>query len=619
MKEKKARFSNEQKGGEDRVSSLPDDLIHHIMSFSDVSSAVQTSALSKRWKLIWTTLPFLNFIKDEYMSTPIGIKFVHEFFRYRNYESQVSKLHLAFQSPPPFWVDWFTTYAISHNVEELNFDIASFGTSDDAIELSTFSSKTIKELTLRLNFAELVESDRWDLPVLTTLRLIQRAPYHSWMAYKLLDSCLICLPCLRTLLLDGFELPNSFSIPSLTSLHLARCGLPQKVWDLPSLITLTLEDVSFNESITFLSTLFNLRNLILFFRTRTMMDCYIVSPQLVNLEINAPMSTTGHSSNITVLAPKIRNFSSVGIFSITFGVTKLENVNINLQGSTALDASPKKLERYYGHVVYMFPGLGNARILTLDLATIEALSSISKLLSLFPSPFYNLKYVKVPQGYKESCIPTCLKQYLLDRSPNATIVTTLPQQDELIPQNLVAEKLLAASVARTGHDQASSSKAPDDFGLWQGHEVNLEFLGLLDCISKKYPETFEYFTTHNKKLCTMKLNMLCTMVKNFTKTSLTEVDTEMITEYRAQFADLQRSFNVQWLVNHLNSIEQLQCSQPLVDKLHALHSHISDARSKLQDSQTLGMRTMTEIYRNVGTMGTSLVVGNIGECLFSSP
>lgn len=113
--------------------------------------------------------------------------------------------------------------------------------------------------------------------------------------------------------------------------------------------------------------------------------------------------------------------------------------------------------------------------------------------------------------------------------------------------------------------------------------------------------------------------MLCTIVKNFTDTSLMEVDTEMITEYRAQFADLQRSFNVQWLVNHLNSIEQLQCSQSLLDKLHALDSQIDDARSKLQDLQALGMKTMTEIYRSVRTVGTSLVVGNIGEYLFSGP
>ena len=48
----------------------------------------------------------------------------------------------------------------------------------------------------------------------------------------------------------------------------------------------------------------------------------------------------------------------------------------------------------------------------------------------------------------------------------------------------------------------------------------------------------------------MKLNMLCTIVKDYTRTSMTEVDIEMIAEYRAQFADLQRSFNViDWITS----------------------------------------------------------------------
>ena len=87
-----------------------------------------------------------------------------------------------------------------------------------------------------------------------------------------------------------------------------------------------------------------------------------------------------------------------------------------------------------------------------------------------------------------------------------------------------------------------------------------------------YPETFDHFTTNSKKLCTMKLNMFCTIVKDYTRTSMTEVDTEMIAEYRAQFADLQRSFNVKRLVNHLNSLQD----KLLPDKLDAVDSWIAD-------------------------------------------
>ncbi|KAJ3687144.1 hypothetical protein LUZ61_016308 [Rhynchospora tenuis] len=45
----------------DMISSLPDCLIHAIMSFLTAQEAVQTCVLSKRWKNLWTTLPFLDF------------------------------------------------------------------------------------------------------------------------------------------------------------------------------------------------------------------------------------------------------------------------------------------------------------------------------------------------------------------------------------------------------------------------------------------------------------------------------------------------------------------------------------------------------------------------------
>ena len=140
----------------------------------------------------------------------------------------------------------------------------------------------------------------------------------------------------------------------------------------------------------------------------------------------------------------------------------------------------------------------------------QALSAVSKLLVQVPSPFYQLKHVKVPQGHKDSSISADLKRYLLGRSPEATIVTKLPQV----------------------------VKQPFN--------------------------------------CTMKLNMLCTIVKDYTRMSMTEVDIEMIAEYRAQFADLQRSFNVKWLVNHLNYVEQFQITRLVPDKLDAVDSCIAD-------------------------------------------
>ncbi|KAF9597013.1 hypothetical protein IFM89_014878 [Coptis chinensis] len=47
--------------GVDRLSTLPDALVHHILSFFDMKVIVQTSLLCKRWKNLWNSVPNLNF------------------------------------------------------------------------------------------------------------------------------------------------------------------------------------------------------------------------------------------------------------------------------------------------------------------------------------------------------------------------------------------------------------------------------------------------------------------------------------------------------------------------------------------------------------------------------
>ncbi|KAL7166269.1 hypothetical protein ACSBR2_037025 [Camellia fascicularis] len=47
--------------GEDRISTLPDSVLAHILSFLPTKYAVATSTLSPRWKHIWTSVPNLEF------------------------------------------------------------------------------------------------------------------------------------------------------------------------------------------------------------------------------------------------------------------------------------------------------------------------------------------------------------------------------------------------------------------------------------------------------------------------------------------------------------------------------------------------------------------------------
>ncbi|KAK1403074.1 hypothetical protein POM88_002679 [Heracleum sosnowskyi] len=395
------------------------------------------------------------------------------------------------------------------------------------------------------------------------------------------------------------RLPSSFALPALKSLHLVSCELPETVWDLPALVSLVLADVDVPVDISnYLCVLVNLRS--------SLTEYSALTP------------------NILIFAPKLCNLIILGIFTITCGASKLENVTIKLRGSFGDENTTtwEMLNQYSRRIMFMLPGLGSARTLTLDEDTVEVLSSVASLLERSSSPFYNLKYVKLPHRYTKSGagLSGTTKSYLLGASSGASIVSSFPQ-DNVIPritpfsptaQDVMQEdprasppmelndsqgihkkvcsdsltmkvkeehgvdnsRLFDRKVGQVGtllqgfggvvpldNDQTSSSRGITDFGLWQGHEVKSEFLGLLELIMEKYPETFDHFTTKSNSFCSMKLIILCTSISAFITTAMTEINTEMITEYRALFSYLQSSFNLQWLVNHLNYIEQLLISQ----------------------------------------------------------
>ena len=636
--EKKLRITTEFKG-EDRISVLTDDVIHQILKFVDTKLAVQTCILSKRWKLVWTTLPYLNFKWDEQGSAKSTTNFTRHVLNHRNHQSQISSLEL--KHLPAGLNDKFIEYAILHHVQHLS---VHFRRKHKPYKLYNFSSSSIRSLELRMRLEDLAsESDCWDLPSLTTLNLRH---LHTGHVYQILPvRCLTSLPALRTLHLSFWNFRESaiyLSLPDLTALYLDTCKMPDKVWNLPALKTLRLEDVKFpgNTSDT-LAAFVSLQNLTLDM-AYAHEDFFITCPELINLEIKTSLSycdTDTIEGNIMVLSPKLSNFTSVGFFPITFGASNLDNVYLKLRGwLNYTNSSRNKLKVYFRRITHMLSGLGSAKILHLELETIRALSLIADILASSPSPFCNLKCVMLPHGFKEENLSGSLRSYLFGGSPTATILTTTRQN--MIPCTPAASMTAVDNdmvvndgipVEGTHNDQVSSSRENIHLWLWQGNEIDSKFEGLLNQIMNKYPETFEHLATKNKKFCTMKLNMLCTAVNDFIKIPVTEVDPEIIGEYRDVFADLQKlGFNVSWLVTRLINIEQLRFSQSPLPKLHAVDCHnddgqsqlqdlqirIDDAKIKLQGLQTLRAKKMQQLQKAFGTMDANPAVGYVGDNLF---
>ncbi|PWA49406.1 F-box domain, Leucine-rich repeat domain, L domain-like protein [Artemisia annua] len=86
----------------DRLSSLPDDLIHKILSFNDTIDAIKTSTLSSRWRFIWTTMMCLAFSSEDFPNLRKFSKFVTRVLSGRDNQREVSSVKLTFRGKPVY-------------------------------------------------------------------------------------------------------------------------------------------------------------------------------------------------------------------------------------------------------------------------------------------------------------------------------------------------------------------------------------------------------------------------------------------------------------------------------------------------------------------------------------
>ncbi|CAD6246671.1 unnamed protein product [Miscanthus lutarioriparius] len=60
----------------DRISDLPDELLHHAMSFLPARDVVRTCVLSTRWRHLWVSMPYLSVDTGDFINQRSFIKFV---------------------------------------------------------------------------------------------------------------------------------------------------------------------------------------------------------------------------------------------------------------------------------------------------------------------------------------------------------------------------------------------------------------------------------------------------------------------------------------------------------------------------------------------------------------
>ncbi|KAF9588371.1 hypothetical protein IFM89_008801 [Coptis chinensis] len=210
MKMVKSNYSRNSKAkklkistNEDRISSLPNNLIHEILSFLDMKHAARTSILSTRWRDLWTSIPTLNFNSTVFLESTRKTskdkdRFI-DFIDQRVYS----------------WV----VALVRRNVQELVIDIPASLHYLLSVPLCLFNcaSLTVLKLQFERLYVPLALPHFISLPLLLTLHLKSVNFLDEDLTSKLFSSCpvlesLVIVDCrfgkMKKLIISGLKLKH---------------------------------------------------------------------------------------------------------------------------------------------------------------------------------------------------------------------------------------------------------------------------------------------------------------------------------------------------------------------------------------------------------------------------
>ncbi|MCL7040512.1 hypothetical protein MKW94_000489 [Papaver nudicaule] len=149
-------------GDQDRISALPESILHHILSFLDLKQAIKSSILSSKWRYVWTSLPFLCFDFGLFQTknsmqpkAKLFEKFVDRVFQLRDTSSSIERLNLncfEFVSPDIqnlsnslyAWI----LIGLKRKIKELYLDVP-FSPKDFKLPSNIFTCESLTKLQLR--------------------------------------------------------------------------------------------------------------------------------------------------------------------------------------------------------------------------------------------------------------------------------------------------------------------------------------------------------------------------------------------------------------------------------------------------------------------------------------
>lgn len=228
---------------DDRISKLPDELIHLILGLLDGTKlAVRTCVLSTRWKNLWTTLPHI-YLKTYPRSSLSNLRFFESFFSNRNNQnSVVSTIKTVGDIEDGRLLRKIIDYAGPHNIQKLEiaqlFSNYHLGENVDYLKISSWNLPNLTTLSLRNVPLHLSFYIRWGnnefnkimvnrvsttLVNLRNLSLVVngRAKYIVDMSSTELENL--------TIFIEGQLSQHVISAPKLKSLHYQQSTSPLEI------------------------------------------------------------------------------------------------------------------------------------------------------------------------------------------------------------------------------------------------------------------------------------------------------------------------------------------------------------------------------------------------------
>ncbi|XP_059306095.1 putative FBD-associated F-box protein At3g50710 [Lycium ferocissimum] len=356
--------------GIDRISYLPDGILHDTLSSLDIFDVFHLSILSKRWNYIWRTMPYLYFdifrFGNERINRPKDCEMVKTFNDFIN------------------WI------LITQCVENLVcFKLCCGNLFDEGaifrwIRVAT--RRNVQELVLRFDPAETFE-----LPYCV-------ATSESLRVLKLrLDGAILKLPNhmgfsqLKLLHLTEVELSNEH----LTSCLFSKCPVLEKlILEECILETMTVLDIA-STSLVYVAIKSDVKDGEIYRNCNVKISC----PNLKVLKYGAPIA-----KDIV-----LENLFSIEVVHIVF-------------------VNPCGPVEELGRLVHkMIKNIPSTSALKLCIDSISGLHSVSREVRNFPVTFYKLKSLKLTVGIDESWMQVMM--LLLKYSPNLEILNLFSHEN----------------------------------------------------------------------------------------------------------------------------------------------------------------------------------------------